>query len=683
MLMMIQRKCFSRVRRKLMRVPKPKKPIRGVVVDQIIEQPDLRLGGVGEKLNECNNSKDLEQVKTLGGDVEDQIFEQPDVNDVVETSQLPRVSTIYESVVQSFQGLVHEYAESLHQKTLSTGNQSSPSGNGNYSGADKILTLSQHNFVNCPSLLCDFKSCAVGYLNAEVLNGVCLKSCHSNPIDGEPVECASNGSTSMLGLSHQAASNTGNGATPVPNDACNGDLANGEGSYSSIDIHNPSNIDPYEYPPLTTKTRPFVVLLNWAQLLGSVPKDKIKACEIYVIGYFVGRRLDFNYVKRALITASGTKAEFEMKLQNNNLFLFKFHNEEDREKVLEAGSQHITNRLFVIRPWSLHVEKEIGNLSTIPIWIILRKVPEYLWNAEGLGQIASVIGVPICLDRATVDKTRLGCARVCVEISFLSELPYKIPYDVDDEKVANIEVEYAWLPPKCIECGVFGHSTLRCEFKVENTTKKTKEEGTNKKPEWNNTTPVSSMSNMSGVRQQLSGNISPPENSPFSNIDVNVQVKNGVKNGSAIERMHNQEDKLAGRPVLTSVMTKNHWYLQKTRLKDLKYRGHQFTWSNKQQNEDRVFVKLDRALVNEQWEERFPHSETKFLTTAISDHSPIITTLLQNCPSRRKCFKYFQFWEDMEGYKDIVVQGWATVIYGNPMFRFVGKLKATKECLKV
>ncbi|KAF6138505.1 hypothetical protein GIB67_022539 [Kingdonia uniflora] len=134
-----------------------------------------------------------------------------------------------------------------------------------------------------------------------------------------------------------------------------------------------------------------------------------------------------------------------MKLQNNNLFLFTFCNEEDKEKVLELGSQHAANRLFVIRPWSLHIEKEIINLSTIPIWIILRKVPKYLWNPEGLGQIASVVGIPLCLDRATEEGSRLGYARVCVEINYQSDLPCTIPYDVDDGEVTNIDVEYAWL----------------------------------------------------------------------------------------------------------------------------------------------------------------------------------------------------------------------------------------------
>ncbi|KAF6141516.1 hypothetical protein GIB67_012278 [Kingdonia uniflora] len=70
--------------------------------------------------------------------------------------------------------------------------------------------------------------------------------------------------------------------------------------------------------------------------------DKIKECEEFVVGYFVSKRFDFNYVKDAVSKVWKTKADFEMKLQNNNLFLFKFDNSDDKEKVLELGAW-ITN----------------------------------------------------------------------------------------------------------------------------------------------------------------------------------------------------------------------------------------------------------------------------------------------------------------------------------------------------
>ncbi|KAF6139263.1 hypothetical protein GIB67_021473 [Kingdonia uniflora] len=280
------------------------------------------------------------------------------------------------------------------------------------------------------------------------------------------------------------------------------------GAASSLTLNPSLESIPNDFPPLSTGSRslPFVPSLNWAQLLGNAPKvrgksklcytppvlvegalrakiksadfeDKIRECETYVVGYFVGKRFDFNFVKEVVSKAWGTKADFEMQLQNNNLFLFKFTNDEDREKVLELGSQHIANRLFVIRPWCLNIEKEITNLRIIPIWVILRKIPNYLWNPEGIGLIASVIGVPICLDRATEEKTRLNYARVCVEINYESELPYIVPFDVDDGEVAHIEAEYAWLPPKCLDCGVFGHSTLKCEARVSGGTEPTHKTG--------------------------------------------------------------------------------------------------------------------------------------------------------------------------------------------------------------
>ncbi|KAF6148011.1 hypothetical protein GIB67_024186 [Kingdonia uniflora] len=86
-----------------------------------------------------------------------------------------------------------------------------------------------------------------------------------------------------------------------------------------------------------------------------------------------------------------------MKLQSNNIFWFKFCYEEDKEKVLEWGSQHIANRLFVIR-----------------------------------------VSFPL----------------------------YTVPFDVDDGEVAFIEAEYAWKPPKCLDCCLFDHITYKCEARL-------------------------------------------------------------------------------------------------------------------------------------------------------------------------------------------------------------------------
>ena len=59
-------------------------------------------------------------------------------------------------------------------------------------------------------------------------------------------------------------------------------------------------------------------------------------------------------------------------------------------------------------------------------------------------------------------------------------------------------------------------------------------------------------------------------------------------------------------------------------LEDLKFSGYFYTWNNKQENEKRVWAKIDRALVNKKWEDKFEKTEAVFLPEGNFDHSTIL-----------------------------------------------------------
>ncbi|XP_075092243.1 uncharacterized protein LOC142172510 [Nicotiana tabacum] len=61
--------------------------------------------------------------------------------------------------------------------------------------------------------------------------------------------------------------------------------------------------------------------------------------------------------------------------------------------------------------------------------------------------------------------------------------------------------------------------------------------------------------------------------------------------------------------------------LQLTQLKSL---GWFYTWCNKQQLEKRVYSRIDWALGNVEWMQKYSHIEADFLNPEVSDHSPIL-----------------------------------------------------------
>lgn len=60
---------------------------------------------------------------------------------------------------------------------------------------------------------------------------------------------------------------------------------------------------------------------------------------------------------------------------------------------------YISSILFFIRQRYKNVEHDVVELRYVRIWLNLRQVPLYMWNAKGLGIIASNVRVPIIMDR--------------------------------------------------------------------------------------------------------------------------------------------------------------------------------------------------------------------------------------------------------------------------------------------
>ncbi|XP_026458992.1 uncharacterized protein LOC113359600 [Papaver somniferum] len=189
--------------------------------------------------------------------------------------------------------------------------------------------------------------------------------------------------------------------------------------------------------------------------------EDVNRCEDLVVGCFVGKRLPFLLVKFFVQRAWKLKADMNMTLHGDSMFVFEFNSAEDRSASLQQGCLFISGQPFVVRPWSLLIVQELAELKTIPIWINMRNVPLHLWNAKGLGKLASFIDAPLLLDKKISTRSRTPYARVCVEVTVDSDLPSHIDALVGKTKI-QIHVEYNWKPQKCAHCAVFGHSQDKC-----------------------------------------------------------------------------------------------------------------------------------------------------------------------------------------------------------------------------
>ncbi|CAN1223659.1 Disease resistance protein RPV1 [Linum perenne] len=91
------------------------------------------------------------------------------------------------------------------------------------------------------------------------------------------------------------------------------------------------------------------------------------------------------------------------------LYIFNFSNPSTRDQVLESSPWCIANTTFVMRKWQPNMQfSDNQRLTTIPVWVRLVGVPVEYMTAQGLSYIASALGNPLYMDRATTSRSHLA-----------------------------------------------------------------------------------------------------------------------------------------------------------------------------------------------------------------------------------------------------------------------------------
>ncbi|KAL0434982.1 UNVERIFIED_CONTAM: hypothetical protein Sradi_0206100 [Sesamum radiatum] len=108
-----------------------------------------------------------------------------------------------------------------------------------------------------------------------------------------------------------------------------------------------------------------------------------------------------------------------------------------------------------------------ADVMEVPIWIKLKHLPVELWTEDGLSTVASGVGKPLYKDVIMCSCARLDYARVCVMLDYDAKLPKHVvvmlPATDEGQTIpCKVDVEYEWIPSKCIRCRSLGHSQPNC-----------------------------------------------------------------------------------------------------------------------------------------------------------------------------------------------------------------------------
>ncbi|XP_074315541.1 uncharacterized protein LOC141651740 [Silene latifolia] len=122
--------------------------------------------------------------------------------------------------------------------------------------------------------------------------------------------------------------------------------------------------------------------------------------------------------------------------------------------------------------------------------------------------------------------------------------------------------------------------------------------------------------------------------------------------------------------------------IAKCELTDIHTTGAFYTWTNKQEAQTRVYSRLDRFLVNQDWSKQFPNMTAHFFPSGYFDRCSCVVRDNQLDTIRKSNFKYFNMWSKAPSFLTTVQEEWQKSYYGYPMYCVTRKLKSLKRRLK-
>ncbi|CAH9114601.1 unnamed protein product [Cuscuta europaea] len=143
--------------------------------------------------------------------------------------------------------------------------------------------------------------------------------------------------------------------------------------------------------------------------------------------------------------------------------IFKFHNEDDRSKVLLGGPYIVFGKLLMLKELSENFSFEDEEFLKVPIWVKFHDLPLQLWNDEAMSEVASMVGVPLTTDKITQERINNDYARVLIEVDVSKPPPLLFPIRLPSQKVIKQSVVYETFPSYCFHCKDFGHNPFICK----------------------------------------------------------------------------------------------------------------------------------------------------------------------------------------------------------------------------
>ncbi|OIS97554.1 hypothetical protein A4A49_07321 [Nicotiana attenuata] len=175
-----------------------------------------------------------------------------------------------------------------------------------------------------------------------------------------------------------------------------------------------------------------------------------------------------------------------------------------------------------------------------------------------------------------------------------------------------------------------------------------------------------------------------PSTKSWSNIVGSIPTEEGLDLIEEKCRKYMQEEKEKNekqQDINAQMAVDQQKERKEAQKEDMKSSGAFFTCNNKQGGSDRVYSRIDRVLVNNEWILALLDSEVYYRNEGTFDHCPAIIRWVVD-QKKQYIFRYFNMWSLAPEYKEKVKQGWKTNKNGTKIYELVGKFNSLKSKLR-
>lgn len=202
---------------------------------------------------------------------------------------------------------------------------------------------------------------------------------------------------------------------------------------------------------------PEVTIPSKVLRLGPENKDE------YVIGKFHRCSLPPGGLIHAVVNRIwGRSCKISCKKISDSSYMFHIPHQSTRQWIIQRGVWHIDDCLLFVLPWTPEGSFKIPEISTLPVWVTLKDIPDCCYSRLGISHVASGLGEPILTQKPRLDPSNMGETKVLVEMELDKDFPKLIALDDKQGNIFLVKVEYTWIPSTCERCGCLGHKSKRC-----------------------------------------------------------------------------------------------------------------------------------------------------------------------------------------------------------------------------